>query len=64
MKLRRWAVTVMDNWTPWRSFFTLSAALRWLPMTAGYLYWWDGKAWRHVSVEKPGELYGKPRTHQ
>ena len=28
MKLRRWCVTVMDNWTPTREFFTMRGALR------------------------------------
>ena len=28
IKLRRWCVTVMDNWTPTREFFTMRGALR------------------------------------
>lgn len=60
MQFRRYVVTVMDNWTPLRLFWTLKGALRWLPQTTGYLYWWDGKSWRHLTVEEPGELYGKP----
>jgi len=29
MKLRRYCVTVMDNWTPMRWFWRRNAALRW-----------------------------------
>lgn len=28
-RFKHYAVTVMDNWTPWRSFFTYWGALRW-----------------------------------
>lgn len=37
MRLRRYAVTVMDNWTPMRLFWTLRGARRW----CGELWWAD-----------------------
>lgn len=47
MKLRRWRITVMDNWTPTREFFTLRAALnhraRHFPVS--YLYHWESGRW-------------------
>lgn len=50
MKLRRYAVTVMDNWTPWRSFFTYEAARRFKAKTEGaYLFKWSGERWVGIS---------------
>jgi hypothetical protein len=49
MKLRRWCVTVMDNWTPTREFFTLSSALRWRFRHApAHLFRWEDGEWRKV----------------
>lgn len=48
MKLRRYCVTVLDNWTPKRHFWTRRGAERWMYCFAGYAYLfaWDGKEWR------------------
>jgi hypothetical protein len=54
MVLRRYAVTVMDNWTPWRSFWTESAARRFQQRHVGYSYlfrWRDGE-WLRWSDDK------------
>jgi hypothetical protein len=49
MKLRRWCVTVMDNWTPTREFFTLGAALRWRLLHApAHLFKWEDGGWREI----------------
>ncbi len=47
MKLRRYCVIVMDNWTPTREFWTLQGALRWYDKHHGaaYLYEWMGGRW-------------------
>lgn len=48
MKLRRYCVTVMDNWTCTREFFTLNAANKWRKRHPGYAYlylWLEGKWW-------------------
>jgi hypothetical protein len=46
MKLRRYSVTVMDNWTTTRDFFTLAAALRMYDHHASaHLYRWTGRTW-------------------
>ncbi len=44
MKLRRYCVTVMDNWTPLRVFWTRRAAIRWRDRFRGYGYFW---VWRN-----------------
>lgn len=51
MKLRRWCVTVMDNWTPTREFFFLSSALehRAKHFPVAYLYHWEDGRWMNVS---------------
>jgi hypothetical protein len=48
MKLRRYAVTVMDNWTPMRTFWTRRRATRWRDRFHGhaYLYIWINDGWR------------------
>jgi hypothetical protein len=46
MKLKRYCVTVMDNWTPMRTFWTRDAAARWCRKhRAGHLFAWDGSKW-------------------
>ena len=50
MRLRRYAVTVMDNWTPMRTFWTRRAARRFRDRHQGYAYlfeWNDG--WREIN---------------
>jgi len=44
MILRRFCVTVMDNWTPMRRFFTLYGARRWCAKIGvnAHLYEWTG----------------------
>lgn len=43
MKLKHYCVTVMDNWTPTRTFWTFGAALRFAAghMTAAHLFVWN-----------------------
>jgi hypothetical protein len=57
MKLRRYCVTVMDNWTPTREFFTLGGALKhWLRhMTCAHIYVWDDAKW----IEMLGEAHAE-----
>jgi len=47
MKLKRYAVSVMDNWTPLRAFLTLSGAMTFHAKCAAYsnIYKWDGRRW-------------------
>jgi hypothetical protein len=48
MKLRRYAVTISDNWTPMRTFWTLKAARRFQAKQRGYarlFVWLDGQWW-------------------
>lgn len=48
MKLRRYCITVMDNWTPTREFFTLHGALRFRikhPAELTHLWKWDDGRW-------------------
>lgn len=52
MTLRRFKVTVMDNWTPMRSFWTLRSALKFRdkhPRTANIYVWYRG-AWQFCRV--------------
>jgi len=46
-RLRRYAVTVMDNWTPMRTFWTLAAARRFAARHAAcaHLFHWRGGGW-------------------
>lgn len=52
MKLKRFAVTVMDNWTPMREFWTFDGAYRWYwEFTSGaHLFWWRGNRWAEIKV--------------
>lgn len=49
MKLKRYCVTVMDNWQRSREFWTLGAALRFAAghMSAAHLHVWNSRrgAW-------------------
>jgi hypothetical protein len=44
MKFKRYCVTVMDNWTPTREFWTLEGAERWQRsfVAGAHLYRWSG----------------------
>jgi hypothetical protein len=48
MILRRFCVTVMDNWTPMRRFFTLYGARRWRANIGvnAHLFEWTGSQWQ------------------
>ena len=54
MKLRRYCVTVMDNWTPRREFWTLGAALQFavVHMPNSHLHVWNRGAgtWNEMQV--------------
>lgn len=52
MKLRRYCVTVMDNWTPMREFWTLTGALTWRASFVGgaYLYKWQNGRWCEIGL--------------
>lgn len=43
MKLKRYAVTIMDGWTPWREFLTYWGARRFYYKHEGraFLYMWQ-----------------------
>lgn len=48
MRLRKYCVTVMDNWTPLRYFWTLKRAMKWRDSHygAGHLFQWHpGIGW-------------------
>lgn len=47
MRLRRYAVTVMDNWTPMRTFWTWSGARRFYyeHHASANFYEWHGGEW-------------------
>lgn len=47
MKLRRYCVTVMDNWTPMRTFWTLEGAKKFYRehRSCANVFKWDGEAW-------------------
>lgn len=47
MKFRRYCVTVMDNWTPLRTFWTFGGALRFANrhMGAAHLHIWHSGGW-------------------
>lgn len=53
MKLRRYCVTVMDNWTSTREFWTLSGARRWRNSQRAaahtHLFWWLDGRWVEFS---------------
>lgn len=45
MKLRRYCVTVTDNWTPMREFWTMRTARKFFNrhwQSAHLFIWWDG----------------------
>jgi hypothetical protein len=52
MPLKGYCVTVMDTWTPTRTFWTFGGALRFATAhnTAAHLFVWDRewKVWREV----------------
>lgn len=50
--LRRYAVTVMDNWTPLREFWTLRGAVKYANRYHGnsHLFVWSGGYWRELHV--------------
>lgn len=47
MRLRRWCVTVMDNWTPLRVFWTRAAAEKFMERhpNCSHLYRWGRTCW-------------------
>ena len=51
MQLRHYAVTVMDNWTPMRTFWTLRGADRfyWKHRPGSHLFKWNGQEWRKLT---------------
>ncbi len=54
MKLRRYCVTVMDNWTCTREFWTLAGARRWrnrqrTSTAHTHLFWWMDDRWVEFS---------------
>lgn len=52
MKLRRYCVTVMDHWTPTKSFWTFGGALRFAAahLSAAHLFVWQrpSKSWMEL----------------
>jgi hypothetical protein len=57
MRLRRYCVTVSDNWTPMRTFFTLGGAKRfYLPRReySNVFHWWGGE-WQWMFGAKDKE---------
>lgn len=55
MKLRRYAVTVMDNWTPMREFWTYEGAVKFYKKhrDCSYIYQWDDGYWIEVLAPYP-----------
>lgn len=51
MKLKRYCVTVMDNWTPMRTFWTQAAARKWQAsfIAGAHLFLWNGSTWVEVA---------------
>jgi hypothetical protein len=52
-RYRRYAVTVMDNWTPMRLFWTLNGARRWhqtFISGEAHMFHWDGHSWRELHL--------------
>jgi len=61
MTLRRYCVTVMDNWTPMREFWTLHGAIEhWSRYrdSGGHLFVWSAGRWReyHVTTTWAGDI--------
>lgn len=53
MKLRPYSVTVMDNWTPTREFFTLAGAMRHYALhPSATLYRWFCGKWIKMILER------------
>lgn len=50
MRLRRYCVTVMDNWTPLRMFWTLRGAEKFATRHPGYAYihLWRAPGWIQI----------------
>ena len=50
MRLRKYCVTVTDNWTPTRDFFTLGSALRYAVEhdVAAHLFIWRKCQWNEI----------------
>lgn len=48
MKLKRYCVTVLDNWTPMRTFWTLDGAKAFYKKhrQVGNVFKWDGAEWQ------------------
>lgn len=63
MRLRRYCVTVMDNWTPLRFFWTFGAAVRFQARfpSGSYLFVWNGTSWRQYPREVEGQLQAPRR---
>lgn len=57
MKLKRYCVTVMDNWTPMRTFWTLDGAKAFYRehRTCANVFGWDGEAWSWICGAKDAE---------
>lgn len=50
MKLKRYCVTIMDNWTPMREFWTLWGARKFKARhSSAYLFVWDSGKWREYN---------------
>jgi len=61
MTLRRYCVTVMDNWTPMREFWTLRGAIKYWSRyrnSGGHLFVWSAGHWReyHVTTTWAGDI--------
>jgi hypothetical protein len=57
MRLKRYSVTVMDNWTPTRFFWTEAGARKWFNgfMAAAHLFRWRGSwggFWEKIAQSK------------
>lgn len=48
MIFRRYCVTVMDNWTPTRCFWTRKRADEWCDEHRGHLFVWNGREWQKI----------------
>jgi hypothetical protein len=67
VKLKQYCVTVMDNWTPTREFWTYKGALafREAHLASAYLHQWFGGKW--VEIMRPpncpkcgsNQIYGR-----
>lgn len=48
MRFRKYAVTVMDNWTPMRTFWTLEGARKFAVKHSGNVFVWIGYNWAEI----------------